>query len=378
MNILFTRFPLESAQGGAEVQTVSLMKGLREKGHRVAFLGSCPVLTDWAVREGALAVRALDIGPPPVTKWSAIRFFWSRVWMRHALTRAFDAGGPDGKPWDAVCMLSMTEKLLLTEHALAAGARVLWIEHDHIGRWFTHNPWMPRLARLSKRVHTITVSDASRYHYLHAGWPRERVIAIPNGIDADRIGPPKLNAQQCHPEYMHIGCVARLTKDKGVHILIEAMSALPDMRLSIVGSGRDSKMIKAAIQRSSARANIRILPMMDSIGDFYRSIDALVLPSIGHDPFGMVAAEAMFVGVPVIVTDACGIAGYLRSGTDAIVIHPNNAESLAEALQMLRSAHLRETIAAAARQTAHERFSADAMIRRYEEMLLVGGNASTS
>jgi len=46
MNILFTRFSLESAYGGAEVQTLSLMKGLKEKGHEMIFLGSCPVLLE--------------------------------------------------------------------------------------------------------------------------------------------------------------------------------------------------------------------------------------------------------------------------------------------------------------------------------------------
>lgn len=378
MNILFTRFPLESAQGGAEVQTLSLMKGLRDRGHRVAFLGSCPVLIEWGLRAGNIAIRKLDIGTPPVTKFGAVSFAWRQAGMRRALRHVFDEGGPGGEQWDTVCMLSMSEKLLLTEHALAAGARVVWIEHDHIGRWFTRNPWTPRMRELSQRVVTVAVSDASREPYVRMGWREDRLIAIPDGIDLQRTGAPKTDAKQCHPEFLHIGCVARLTLDKGVHVLINAMAMLPDMRLSIVGGGRDAALIERAIERSPVRSNIRILPKVDDIGDFYRSIDALVLPSIGLDPFGMVVAEAMAVGLPTVVTDACGIAGYLRSGTDSIVVHPNEPQPLAEAMQLLRSTEIRERMGKAARETATAKFSASAMIDRYEALFLPSRSAPTS
>src|SRR5262245_15941040 len=73
MHILFTRFPLESRMGGAEVQTLVLMKGLRDRGHDVMFLGSCHVLLE---ETGKLRIenKKLKIGPPPVTKWHVVNF----------------------------------------------------------------------------------------------------------------------------------------------------------------------------------------------------------------------------------------------------------------------------------------------------------------
>src|SRR3989344_7616499 len=91
MRILFTRFPLESHFGGAEVQTLSLMKGLMEKGHEVSFLGSCATLLR-AVSDQRLAIstKRVHIGPPPVTKWHSISFLWRMRRMKRKLIASVD------------------------------------------------------------------------------------------------------------------------------------------------------------------------------------------------------------------------------------------------------------------------------------------------
>ena len=81
VRILFTRFPFESAYGGAEVQTISLMKGLKAHGHEVSFVGSCPALIDLCNKEG-ISSKEIKIGPPPVSKWTAISFIWRKKKMK--------------------------------------------------------------------------------------------------------------------------------------------------------------------------------------------------------------------------------------------------------------------------------------------------------
>ena len=125
MKILFTRFPLESAHGGAELQTLSLLKGFAKRGHAVSFLGSCPVLLEMCKKEGISAV-ALSIGKPPVTKMGAISFAWRKQKMQRTLETAICEFGE----LDVICMLSMTEKILLTPFAAKQGIKVFWIEHD--------------------------------------------------------------------------------------------------------------------------------------------------------------------------------------------------------------------------------------------------------
>ena len=154
MKILFTRFPLESIpNGGAERQVIALAKGLAERGHAVSFAGSCPALRA-AFRAADLPVVDADAGPPPVSKLAIARFAFRKKAMRRELESLL--GG--FKKLDVIVMLSLTEKLLLTEAAAKKGAKVVWIEHDPVGRWLTKNPWLKRLREQARFATTVTVS----------------------------------------------------------------------------------------------------------------------------------------------------------------------------------------------------------------------------
>ncbi|MDD4319733.1 MAG: glycosyltransferase family 4 protein [Candidatus Peribacteraceae bacterium] len=395
--ILFTRFPLESALGGAEIQTVSLMEGLAKKGHAVAFAGSCHVLLHMCKERGIPAI-ALDIGPPPVTKWGALSFAWRKKQMLRQLQELLHGF----RDLDAVFMLSLTEKLLLTpmlttpqiprpRTPVLPYSRIpaFWIEHDRVGRWLTKNPWLPRLRALSRQATTVAVSDLSRKIYLDLGWDPAKTIAIPNGIDLSRFSTePK--SLRSHPEEkqarpsdaltsrppfsprekgdrgMRVGCVARLSHEKGVDILIEAVKSLEGVTLSIVGKGHEETMLR---DRARENSRIRFLGHVDDLAAFYGSVDALVLPSRNHDPFGLVAAEAMAAGLSVVVTDACGIADYLSDGNDALIAGAGDAAGLRTKIEMLRDPALRHRMGEAARKTAMTRFSVESMVDRYDALL---------
>ncbi|HLD71001.1 MAG TPA: glycosyltransferase family 4 protein, partial [Candidatus Peribacteraceae bacterium] len=102
---------------------------------------------------------------------------------------------------------------------------------------------------------------------------------------------------------------------------------------------------------------------------FYRSTDVLVLPSRDNDPFGLVAAEAMACGTPVIVTEQCGIAGYLSNEVDAIIVKADSEKSLKEAILHIKDPAVRSRLSAAGKKTAQEKFSLDSMIEGYCRLL---------
>ncbi|MDD3896443.1 MAG: glycosyltransferase family 4 protein [Candidatus Peribacteraceae bacterium] len=361
MRILFTRFPLESAYGGAEVQTLSLMRGLQERGHEVSFLGSCPVL----LKEGAkynIGSTKLEIGVPPVSKWGMLSFLRKQFGMRRTLLRALSSMQ---KP-DAIVMLSMSEKLLLTHAATRQGIAVYWLEHDRIGRWLTWNPWLPRLRKLSRTATTICVSALSKSLYVQLGWPAENTVDIPNGIAMQRFAQCERVPRESGA--LRVGCVARLTQDKGVDLLVRAIAQIPDVTLTIIGTGRDEDCVRALISQLHLEDRVTLQPSHPDLGNFYCTIDVLVLPSREHDPFGLVAAEAMALGTPVIVTDACGIASYL--GHESFIVPANSQEALAEAMRKLRDPMLRTHLSEAAKRTAHEKFSLPKMLDAYEKLLM--------
>ncbi len=359
MKILFTRFPLESALGGAETQTLSLMEGLQKRGKDIVFAGSCSILLRLS-REHGIETVDKHIGPPPVTMWSAFSFLWRRKAMRQKLESLLD----EIPGVNAIIMLSLSEKLLLTPLALKRGIRVYWVEHDKTGRWLKSNPWLPQLKALSLNVLTIAVSDLSRKLYEEMGWSPQTIVAIPNGIDTNRFA--GIVRKQDKTDTLFVGTAARLSWEKGVDLLIEAVRDERAMDLTIVGRGRDEQSIRKQLDD---HPRMRLLQGETEFKAFFESIDVFVLPSREHDPFGLVVAEAMSVGIPVIVTDVCGIAGYLTHGENAIIVKAGSVPALRSALNLLRDPEERAALGAAGEAFAREHFTLEKMINRYEEVL---------
>lgn len=364
MHLLFTRFPFESAQGGAENQTMWLAEGLKAKGHGVSFLGSCPVLLTTFAAAGFDATK-LVIGPPPVTTWSAASFLWRRKDMQKKLVDAVDAIATD-----AACMLSLSEKILLTDHLHAKGVKVFWIEHDRVGRWLAGNPWLGALKNAARHATIICVSELSRKKYIDLGFDPVRIIVIPNGVPL----PASRQPLPANTTELHLGTVARLSAEKGIDVLLQAIGRLPEFSLTIVGKGPQEGYVRSLIAEDTQRLGIgvpriKLISHVADLADFYAGLDAFVLPSSDHDPFGLVAAEAMSCGVPTVITDACGIAGSLKSGTEVLVAEAGSSQSLERALRELLHASRRESLGAAGKQAVISRLTVDQMSEAYDKVL---------
>ncbi len=366
MNILFTRFPLESIlNGGAERQVISLATGLAERGHAVAFAGSCTTLGP-AWKEAHLPVVDLDIGPPPVSKAAIARFAVRKAAMRKAL-EAMLAGF---KKLDVIVMLSLSEKLLLTDIAAKRGIRVIWIEHDPVGRWLTKNPWLKLLKKQSELATTVTVSPLSRIQYLEMDWNPKKTVAIPNGIADAWFTQNTKTTRYPLPatRSLHLGCVARLAEEKGVDVLIRAIADVPHTTLDLIGDGPERSALERQVRQLGLDHRVRFLGRTDDMAHVYRVIDALVLPSRSIDPFGMVVAEAMAMGVPCLVTDACGIASCLEAARDVLVVQRDNVRAMTRGIQELHEAEKRDLLAENGRRAAKQHFTVLTMVDRYEHL----------
>ncbi len=349
------------------MQTMSLIQGLIARGHSITFLGSCPTLLTLC-QQIHVPHEHLEIGEPPVSFWRSITFLWRQFRMRRRLIEALDRLHKK-EPIDALCMLSFSEKLLLTPAAVIRDIPVFWIEHDAVGRWLTHNPFLTKLLRLSRSVTTIGVSQMSRELYISMGWPRERVVAIPNGIDPARFS-QKTHEHRKSAGRLQVGTVARLAQEKGVDVLIEAVRTMTDTELTIVGIGPQQQALLQQIANADIGDRVHLLPHLGNLGDFYAELDVFVLPSRRHDPFGLVAAEAMIVGTPTIVTEACGIARELEADVEAVVVKPDSASALRKALRdLLDNPQRRSAMARAGKRKATFAFTHDVMVDRYEELL---------
>ncbi|HSB99562.1 MAG TPA: glycosyltransferase, partial [Burkholderiaceae bacterium] len=150
-------------------------------------------------------------------------------------------------------------------------------------------------------------------------------------------------------------CVATLIPRKGHAVLIEALQGLQERRwiLHCVGGARDAdtaKALRAAIDahRLGARVHLHGEVPSGRLQVLYDRADAVVLPSL-YEGYGMVLAEAMARGLPVVSTTAGAIAATVPSGA-GILVPPGDALALRAALaDLLDDRDRRARLAAGAR-----------------------------
>lgn len=105
--------------------------------------------------------------------------------------------------------------------------------------------------------------------------------------------------------------VGRLSPEKNIDFLLEIFAQLPEFTLTVAGSGpMESKLKSKATQNITFAGHIP----NDEIGALYDGHDVLLLPSL-IEPWGLVVEEAVYHGMPVIVSDRVGCA-------DEMVIEP--------------------------------------------------------
>ena len=142
---------------------------------------------------------------------------------------------------------------------------------------------------------------------------------------------------------MQLLAVGAISERKGYPILIEALERLPalDWRLTIAGSlERDpaaAAALKAVIAGSGLQDRIRLTGAVvpDTLAAFYDAADVFVMPSL-FEGYGMVLAEAMAHGLPILCTTG-GAAAETVPDAAAIKVPPGDAAAFAKGLEALIS-----------------------------------------
>lgn len=127
--------------------------------------------------------------------------------------------------------------------------------------------------------------------------------------------------------------VGRLTAVKNLSLLIKVFNA-NKLPLTIVGKGEDEKMLK-----EMAGPNIRFMGFVDNdrLGAIYRRHDVFVLPSL-YEPWGLVVEEALYHGLPVIVSDRVGCAAdMVTSYGSGLIFETDSKDSLQDAVTRMHT-----------------------------------------
>lgn len=226
---------------------------------------------------------------------------------------------------------------------LAGFRRIVGTVHNLPGEDVPSGHWFRRqVERLSFACadRLIVVSEAA-YESWHdrIGLGRGRVVTVYNGLDARLPDSGRAagfrKSLGTAPETVVFGICARLHPMKGHSVLLEAFARLPaglPAEVWVAGAGPEEDGIRAAIRRYGLEARVRMLGYLADPSDFMAAQDVNLLPSVTLESIGYAVIEAMFAGVPSIVSDVGGAKEIIGASGGGQVVPRRDAAALARAM----------------------------------------------
>jgi glycosyltransferase involved in cell wall biosynthesis len=246
---------------------------------------------------------------------------------------------------------------LVHAHWLPAGAVALTTGKPFVVQlWGTDVELARRATPLARRVLrrarlVICASNALADSARELGAREVRVI--PSGVDV----PEEVAEEAEPPEVLFAG---RLSPEKGILELVEAANG---MTLVVAGDGPLRDRVPGALGFVPHHA----------LGPLYERAAVVAVPS-HREGFGVVCAEAMAYGRPVVAGAVGGLLDLVADGETGLLVPPRDVPALREALErLIGDRELRRRMGEAARERVRSRFAwpavTDATLAAYEEAL---------
>ena len=215
--------------------------------------------------------------------------------------------------------------------------------------------------------HVVATTELEKQHLIKRGVSSKKISLIPNGITLPPLNVPKI----VYPSKT-ILCLARLdAAHKGQDILLQAMpkviSKVPDVKLWIVGEGKDEKMLKDLTKKLKICKNVEFKgPITNPAKSLLFKNCSLLCISPRTESFGVVYLEAMAYGLPIVTTRVGGIPEVV--GDSALLVSPNDPLALADELIYILSD---DKLAEGLRKRGLERvkrFDWEDIVKKYEDL----------
>ena len=251
--------------------------------------------------------------------------------------------------------------------------------------------WMSRAARLCPRGDFVHVARLGGYYDLKyyrrcdhligntraivdyavaQGWPRDRIVYLPNFVDDARAAAPPSAARAAPRQRPAALALGRLHPNKGFGLLLEAIAVTREIDLRIAGEGALRPQLEQLAVNLGITERVQFLGWREDVPALLADADLLVCPSL-HEPLGNVVIEAWSAGLPVVATASDGPAGLIVDDESGILVplpgQPGGGPAaLAGAIERLcRDAALRTRLGQTGRRAYEAGFTEAAIVGRY-------------
>jgi starch synthase len=244
---------------------------------------------------------------------------------------------------------------------------------EQLGPGYSLSSWVERYTVEQAADRVIAVSaemkaDILRYYEVAP----EKVTVIHNGVDLEqyRSVPERSFLEEKGIIGPYLLFVGRISRQKGILQLIEAMTMLKDTGLKLVlcASAPDTPELEAEVRRGiAANPDIIWLNEMvpkDQVIQLYSHALIFVCPSL-YEPFGIINLEAMACQTPVVASRTGGIKEVVVHGETGLLVEPGEPRELAAAIRSLSAdPDLLGKFKTAGRQRVERNFSWDVIARK--------------
>jgi glycosyltransferase involved in cell wall biosynthesis len=223
---------------------------------------------------------------------------------------------------------------------------------------------------------TLCVAESHRQELItRCGYPPDRVVTIPNGVDLQRFQPARYDRRLRQElgipdEAPLVGVIGRLTHQKGhvhlFHALPLLLKKFPSLRCLVVGDGELREELQMLAASQGLTSHCFFLGVRRDIPQVLAALDVLVLPSLSEGlPYA--ALEGMAMAKPVVASAVNGVPELIQDGITGRLVPREDPHALAKAVEeVLADPAAAAMLGRAARRRVEQRYSIEEWIRRLE------------
>lgn len=235
---------------------------------------------------------------------------------------------------------------LAARKARRNGTKVLYMVHGfHFFKgapkvnWIIFYPIERLASRFCDEIVTINQEDYRRAQKMHASSVKY-IHGI--GINTDRLqSKEKRNDIRkelgLDKEDFLVLSIGELSKRKNHQVIINALGMLKDEKIHylICGKGDLSEQLKNLARSKKVKNNIHFLGYRNDVVDICSQMDLFVLPSL-QEGLSVASLEAMYCGLPVVISNIRGTSDYLENGKTGYICDAKNIKGFAKKIQKLK------------------------------------------
>jgi len=358
--------PEDKIVGGTETHVLSLIKGLKERGHQVYLISNGPFLIDNAVR---LQCKKYSL---PVNSFVQLPYAIFSI-AKILRSNNFDIIHSHGV---LATIASHFARKLAVGKLTSCTVPLIFTKHGIRESYFSILG-LRLAARFADKL--ITVSKADKFSLLCKGIAESKLQVVYNGVALDSIDQiDHHNVQNIKHKFrldqanIIIGSIGNLKPPKGHRYLLLAAqklkTSISDFKLLLIGDGELRFALERMAKALKIEDNVVFMGRRSDIADLLQCIDIFVLASL-REGLPMALIEAMAARKAVICTSVGGIPEIIRNRFNGILVPVKDVDSLAQA--MITLSHDRSQITrlgSNARDWARKYLSLAAMIGKLERI----------